>query len=254
MYWLGLGIAITGIPLFIWILVLLWRQDLLRTFPFFVSYIFYGLMTTIAASITLSNPHVYFYFYWITTPVQAVLAILAVHESFRRVFRVFYLVWWFRFCFPAGIAIALLYSALRGWVYPPVHASRAGTAIISTMMTAQYVILTISLGFFALVRLLHVPWRIHEYRFVLGFGVSSAAIAFAASVRSEFGTRFAFLSGMLPAVTYILVLLIWLSAVVYPLPAKAELAREQLSLLSPEEVVSRLRRQLATIRSLLKSG
>ena len=137
MYWLGLGIAITGIPLFIWILVLLWRQDLLRTFPFFVSYIFYGLMTTIAASITLSNPHVYFYFYWITTPVQAVLAILAVHESFRRVFRVFYLVWWFRFCFPAGIAIALLYSALRGWVYPPVHASRAGAAIISTMMTAQ---------------------------------------------------------------------------------------------------------------------
>ncbi len=254
MYWLGLAIAIMCSALLVCILVLLSRRNLLRTFPFFLSYVLLDLMTTIAASITLSRPHVYFYFFWITTPLKVISAILAVHESFRRVFRVFYLVSWFRFCFPAAIAIALLYSALRGWFYPPVHASRVGTAIISTMMTAQYVILTISLGFFALVRLLHVPWRIHEYRFVLGFGVSSSAIAFAASVRSEFGTRFAFLSGMLPAVTYILVLLIWLSAVVYPLPAKAELAREQLSLLSPEEVVSRLRRQLATIRSLLKSG
>jgi hypothetical protein len=252
MNWLGLAIQITGIALFIWILALLWRRNLLRIFPFFFSYILYSVITTTVRSITLSNPHVYFYVYWITTPVQVILAILAVHESFLRVFRVFYLLPWFRFCFPSGIAIALLYSALRGWFYPPVHASRAGTAIISTMMTAQYVILTISLGFFALVKLLHVRWRIHEYRFVLGFGISSAVIAFAASVRSEFGTRFAFLSGMIPAVAYMLVLVIWLSAVVYPLPAKIELAGEQLSQLSPEEVVSRLRRELAMIRSLLR--
>ena len=252
MNWLGSAVQITSITLLICILALLWRRNLLRTFPFFSSYVLFGLMRTIVGSITLSTPHVYFYVYWITAPGEVILTILATYESFRKVFHVFYLLWWFRFCFPAGIAIALLYSALRGWFYPPVHASRAGTAIISTMMTAQYVILTISLGFFALVKLLHVRWRIREYRFVLGFGVSSAVIAFAASVRSEFGTRFAFVSGMLPAVAYILVLVIWLSAVVYPVPAKIELAGEQLSQLSPEEVVSRLRRELAAIRSLLR--
>jgi len=42
-------------------------------------------------SVTLSRPHVYFYVYWITAPMDTILAILAVHESFRRVFRVFYL-------------------------------------------------------------------------------------------------------------------------------------------------------------------
>jgi hypothetical protein len=249
MNWLGLAIQITGIALFIWILALLWRRNLLRIFPFFFSYVLYSLITTIVRSITLSNPHMYFYVYWITTPLQVILAILAVHESFRRVFRVFYLLPWFRFCFPAGMAIALLYSALEGYLYPPVHASRVGTAIISAMLTGQYVILTISLGFFALAKLLRVPWRIHEYRFVLGFGISAVATALAASVRSEFGTRFAFLSGMLPAVTYTLVLVIWLSAVIHSLPAKVEVARGQ-----PEEVVRRLRRELAAIRSLLRRG
>lgn len=249
MYWLGLASQITGIALFICILVLLWRRNLLRTFPFFFSYILYGLTTTIIGSITLSSPHVYFYVYWITAPPETILAILAVHESFLRVFRVFYLLRWFRTLFPGGIAIALLYSALRGSLSPPVHASAVGAAIISAMLTAQYVILTISLGFFALAKLLRVPRRIHEYRFVLGFGISAVATALAASVRSEFGTRFAFLSGMLPTLIYKLVLAIWLSAVVHSLPTKTEVASEQ-----PEEVVMRLRRELAAIRSLLRRG
>jgi len=205
-------------------------------------------MTTITASITLSCPRVYFYFFWITTPVKVIFAILAAYESFLRVFRVFYLVRWFRVLFPGGIAMALLYSAVRGYL-SPVHASAVGAAIISAMLTGQYAILAISLVFFALARLLRVPWRIHEYRFVLGFGISAVTTALAASVRSVFVTRFAFVSGMLPALTYILVLLIWLSAVAHPLPAisKIEAASER-----PEVVVKRLRRELAAVRSLMR--
>ena len=89
MYWLGLAIAIMCSALLVCILVLLSRRNLLRTFPFFLSYVLLDLMTTIAASITLSRPHVYFYFFWITTPLKVISAILAVRESFRRVFRVF---------------------------------------------------------------------------------------------------------------------------------------------------------------------
>lgn len=249
MYWLGLATQITSITLLIGILVLLWRRNLLRTFPFFFSYVLFGLMRTIVGSITLSTPRVYFYFYWVTAPLETILTILAVYESFLRVFRIFYLLRWFRIFFPAGITIALFYSAVRGYISPSIHASAVGAAIISAMLTAQYVILTISLGFFALAILLRVPWRIHEYRFVLGFGISSLVTALAASVRSEFGTRFSFLSTMFPAVTYILVLVIWLSAVVHSLPTKIEVASEP-----HEEVVRRLRRELAAIRSLLRRG
>jgi hypothetical protein len=252
MNWLGSALQITSIALHSCILVLLRRRGLLRAFPFFSSYIIYLLLVTFVGAITLPHPHVYFYVYWTTAPFEVLLGILAVNESFWRVFRVFYLLRWFRILFPGGIVLALLYSVLRGFFSPPVHAGRLSETIISAVITAQYVILAISLGFFMLVKLLHVPWRIHEYRFVLGFGINAVATAFAFSVRSDFGTRFTFLREMLPAVVYVLIVqVIWLSAVAYPLPAKSEFAAEQLS---PEEVVNRLRHELATIRSLLRRG
>ena len=251
MYWLGLGVQITSIALQICILALLVRRRLLRSFPLFFGYILYVVVRTIIGSIALSHTRVYFYFYWTTAPGEIILMILAAHESFRRVFRVFYLLPWFRILFPATITFALLYAALRGYLSPPVHASPTGAAIISAMMTAQYVILTISIGFFALARLLRVPWRIHEYQFMFGFGVSAVSIAFAASIRSEFGAKHQFLSETLPALAYILVLAIWLSAVVHPYLAGCETTGQQLS---PEEVVNQLRRQVATIRSLLRRG
>lgn len=200
-------------------------------------------------SVTLSRPHVYFYVYWITAPMDTILAILAVHESFRRVFRVFYLLRWFRFTFPGGIAIALLCSALIACLSPPRQVSMAGAAIISAMTTAQYVILTISLLFFALVLLLPVRWGIHEYHIVMGFGLSSLATAFAAAIRSVFVTRFIFLSTSLPGIVYVLVLLIWLTAVARPLPPEVVFVGEGLS---PEEVVRILREDLAMIRSMFR--
>src|SRR5256885_5585958 len=52
----------------------------------------------------------------------------------------------------------------------------SGAAIISAALTAQYVILAISILFFVLAKFLRVPWKIHEYRLVLGFGISSLEI------------------------------------------------------------------------------
>jgi len=252
MYWLGLTIQITGIALLTCIVVLLWRRSLLRTFPLFSSYALYMLLATIAYLITLPTPRVYFYVYWITTPLAVILAILAVHESFRRVFRVFYLVRWFRFCFPGAIVLPLLYSVLMGYLSPPVQARGYYAAIISGMMTAQYIILAISLVFFGLVRFLQVPWRIHEYRIVAGFALSSGVTALAAGVRSVFGTRFSFVSEMLPGLTYLVVLGIWLSAAVYPLPVGSTSDGERPTMKELTEVVSRLREDLAFVRALLR--
>jgi hypothetical protein len=250
MYWLGLSVQITCVALQSWILVLLWRRNLWRKFPIFTGYIAYVVLRTIVGSATLSNPHVYFYFYWISAPGEMILMILAAHESFLKVFRSFYLLWWFRIFFPGAIVAAVVYSAWKGYASPPVHVSASGAAIISAALTAQYVILAISILFFVLAKFLHLPWKIHEYRFVLGFGISSLAVAFAGAVRSEFGTRFEFVSEMLPAVAYMVALAVWLSAVLH-----AERSSDQPSeRLSPEDAVSDLRRQLLAIRSFLKKG
>jgi len=245
MYWIGLAIQITGIALEICILVFMARRHLYRAFPVFAGYIAYVILQVVLRALFLSNAHLYFYVYWITAPVEVILSILAVHESFLRVFRGFYLVRWFRVLFPGSIASAVLYSAVRGYLYPPVHATAIEAAIILAMLTAQYVILAISVLFFVLVKLMGAPWRIHEYRIVAGFALSSVMTAFAASVRSVFVTRFAFLSGMLPALTYIVVLAIWLSAVVYPLSEIKIICEQPL-----EEVVKDMREQLKVVRSL----
>ena len=251
MDWIGRAENVVGIALEVSILGLMMRRRLVGLFPLFFSYVLYEVLLTIVGSLTVSLDRVYFYFYWTTAPGEIILTLLAVHESFRRVFRAFYLLPWFRFLLPGGIVLALLYSALSGYLSPPVAANRVGAAIISAMITAQYVILTISIGFFILARLLRVPWRIHEYRFMLGFGVSALLTALGASLRSEFGTRHELLSGTLPALASILALAIWLSAVVHPYPPGLEGTGQPLS---PDEVVTQLRRQFAIIRSLLRRG
>ena len=251
MYWFGLSLQWICVILQVWILVLMGRRSLYGRFPLFAAYIAYVAVQTVVRSAFLANQHLYFYVYWFTAPIEMILTVLAAHESFQKVFRSFYLLWWFRIFFPGAIVVALAYSAWRGYVSPPVHASAAGAAIISAALTAQYVILAISILFFVLAKFFQVPWRVHEYRFVLGFGISSLAVAFGGAVRSAFVTRFGFVSEMLPAVAYVVVLAVWLSAVLHAEPSNDHAAGERLS---PEEAVNELRRQLLAIRSFLRKG
>ena len=251
MYWLGLTVEWICIALQGWILVLMLRGKLWLKFPLFSAYVAYVAVQMVLRSAFLSNPRVYLYVYWITAPFEMILTVLAVHESFLRVFRSFYLLRWFRILFPGAIVAALAYSAYEGYVSPPIHASPAAAAIISAALTAQYIILAIATLFFGLAMFLRVPWRIHEFRFMLGFALSALAVAFAGTVRSVFGTKFQFLSEMLPAVVYILTLVVWLSAVLHAEASNQRVLEEQVS---GEQVISRMRRQSQVIRAFLKKG
>jgi len=251
MNWTGQSVQAISILLAAWILAVLLRRSLWRRFPFFTGYVAYDLIRTIAGLATLSSPQIYFYVYWFTAPGEMVLTILAAHESFLKVFRSFYLLKWFRILFPGAIVGALLYSAWRGYVAPPVEASPAGSAIISAALTAQYIVLAIAFLFFGLAMFLHVPWRIYEYRFVLGFAVSALAVAFGGAVRSVFGTEFRFLSEMLPALVYILTLTIWLSAVLH---TEVSHDRALVERVTAEQVIRELRHHSQFIRAFLRKG
>src|ERR1043166_4794303 len=103
MYRLGLSLEWTSVALQIWILALIARGSLLARFPLYSSYLGYTLLRTVVCSALLSSPQAYFYVYWITAPIEVLLTLLAVHESFMKVFGNFYLLWWFRFLFPSAI-------------------------------------------------------------------------------------------------------------------------------------------------------
>src|SRR5438445_248757 len=83
------------------------------------------------------------------------------------------------------------------------------------------------------------------------FATYIAYVALETMLRSVFGTRFEFLSRMLPGVAYILALVVWLSAATHSLPERVQLSGERVS---PEAVISGVRRQLLLIRSFLRKG
>ena len=226
---------------------LLWWRTW-RSFPVYSSYIGFVLLRDLSFAVTLSHPSTYYLFFWLSAPVDIVLTILATLESFWRVLRSFQLLRWFRLVLPAAIVAALTYSAWTGYRFPPVEAAPAGAAIIQATVTLHYVILSIAILFFLLAALLHVPWRVHEHRLILGFGVASLAVAFQGTVRAVFGAHAAAISQQVPPIGYLVALLIWLSAVVHPVEQDRAIPEP------PVENLENLKFQLRNLRSFVRKS
>ena len=247
LYWFGLSLLWIPIALLVWIFALMGRKNLFGRFPLFAAYASYMVVDLVLKAIFLSNWHIYFYVYWFAEPGEIVLSVLAVHESFLLIFRDFYRLSWFRLLFPGTIGMALVYSAWKAYVHPPVHVGAIGSLIISIAITTQYIILGISILFFLLARFIHVRWRLYEFRIVLGFGIASLLYAFGGVLRSESGTDFVFLSEYLPGVGYVLAACIWLSAMLAEEPKNGD----NLADISHLQLLEELRLQLKTVRKFL---
>ena len=230
------------------IVLLFVKRSLWRGFPAFAGHITFALLQATAFAVTVSRAPTYFLVFWATTPVEILLTILATLESFWRVLGSFRLLSWFRLVLPLAILAALAYGAVQGYRVHPVEAGPVEAAIISATVASHYVIVAIALLFFVLVALFHVPWRRHEHRFVLGFGVASLAVAFGGSVRAVFGSHFEWVSQQAQPIGYLVALLVWFSAAVYP----ATEARADLD--SPVENVNGLKFQLRNLRSFVRKG
>ena len=241
--WLVLG---SGILLEFSVIAQLLRWRVWRSFPVYSIYIVFVLCRDLATVVTVSHPGTYFFVYWLSAPVDILLTTLATLESFWRVFRSFHLFRWFRFALPVAIAVALAYSSWRGYRFPPVEATPVDAAIIQSAVASHYVILSIAILFFLLAALLHVSWRIHEHRLILGFGVASLAFVFGGSVRAVFGSHFDWISQQVPPIGYQVALLIWLSAAVHPVPENHRLAAP------PVENLDNVKFQLRNVRSFVR--
>ena len=241
-------ILVSDVALEVAVVAFLFRCRIAWNFPVFYAYIVFVLLRDLVLTEALSHPHIYFFAYWMSSPVHIFLTILATLENFWRVFRSFQLLRWFRFVLPTAILVALAYAAWQGYRFPPVEATPAGAAIINVTVAAHYMILAVSVLFFLLVVLLNTPWRIHEHRFMLGFGVASLAVAFGGSVRSVFGSHFDWISQQAQPIGYLVALLIWFSAAVHPVPENHRLATP------PVENLGGLKFQLRNVRSFVRKN
>ena len=230
------------------VIAFVFRWWVWRSFPVYSTYLVFVLLRDLLLNATRFYPNTYFLAYWLSAPMDIPLTICAALESFWRLLGIFRLLRWFRFVLPTAIVVALAYSAYRGYRFPPVEVGPAGAAIIHASVTSHYVVLSIAVLFFLLAALFHVPWRIHEHRLLLGFGVASLAFAFGGSVRAVFGSNSAAISEQAPAIGYLVALLIWLSAVVHPVAKDGAISEP------PVEIVTGLKLQLRNLRSFVRNN
>jgi hypothetical protein len=234
------------IALQLWICVLFARRSLYRRFPLFLLYTVVQIGTGLVR-VTLLNSKDYFYAFWWTAAVQALLSVLALQESFRAVFGAFYRLSWFRQLWPGTVALIWAYAAWRAWANPPLHFTRAGAMLVSVAIVASYTIVGLVLLFFLLVKVIRVRWHLYEFNIVYGVGLTALGMMIAALVRSEFGTKFAWLTEWGPPVAYLAAVIVWLSAFLRKEP--------QITIDTPPELLlQEMRKDLNIVRRIFRSS
>jgi hypothetical protein len=234
-----------------WLAVLLIGRHLYRDFPLFFVYTLFSLAAELLRTFAQHDQWRFVYLYWTTEALYALLGFLAIHESFRHVFRHFYAMWWWFKFLPAIIGIVLMaVSLIEGIFFPPIQAP----PLLATIFVAEMAVRCVQSGvfclFIVLVKLYALPWRNYSFGIALGFAVSAFGIFVTFLVRSKSGTHFVPVIRFIPPVAYIIAVFIWLLSFIKPEPPDpfAGIA----SPLAPEEVLVLLKTWTKQIKGMFE--
>jgi hypothetical protein len=198
---------------------LLWRQRTYWQFPFFFAYTGYSVCATVVLLATSSHFGAYLFAYWANEALLAVLAVLALHEAFRRVFFGFYARFrWFRLLFPAVVALALLivlWAALHG---PTARSSALRSAVLLFGIAVNFIQALLFCLFIGIARTFRLRWRFAPLGILLGFTISAVGSLVDYWGVSVFGTKVENFLKYVPPVAYILAVVIWLDTFLRPEP------------------------------------
>ncbi len=246
-----IAFIIPGLALDFCILRLLRKRKLFGLFPLFSAYIATSTVISLVRLATAPSDYYYFFAFWISEPFEFVLAILALREIHRSLFRPHLSLWWFRLLFPLVSLATLLYALLKAILYPPVQASSVISTIISAETAAQYLIAVLSVFSLGLVRFFRISGHLLERRLTAGFAVSSSGTLVSALVRSISGTGNQFLTIMVAFVANIVAAGLWIIALSRAEDAAGNDFPEGLT---PLEVNTTLRSYLQNLKNVLKNN
>lgn len=210
------AISMAGAALEIAIAINLLRQRLWRReFPLFFVYICYAILNVaiLLISAELAGKYTYFAIFSVTQALYTVLGLLAINESFQKVFRVYYLRrTWFPFLVPS-VVLAIALSALWNWAeHRPIQAGPLTIIYISLDLTANYMRAGLFGVFGMLVFFWRTKWQQRPFGVIVGFGTFSLIGMIADALRSDFGTQMNLVFSYASAVAYLIACLVWLRA------------------------------------------
>ncbi len=199
-----------SLPILVVVLALLiWRRAL-SEYPSFGWYIVAGELIGLARLWFYSPTGlVYFYFYWATDALIAVLALLATYEIFaKRSFPRFYAVRFYRFLFPT---VAVIIASLASVAAIQLNRVRIVIKIIHFLDVVR---VTLLLFFVGLMTIMGRRWGRYVFGIALGLGIQASAVL----VTSAIWVRNLLVrtADRLPVVAYDVACIIWLITFLYP--------------------------------------
>jgi hypothetical protein len=187
--------------------------------------------------------------YWVSEAFSVVLTFFALQESFYLVFRNFLFMPWFRLLFPAIGILMVLVTVVRAAFHPVIQASVLASTLISLEIAVSFLQVGLFGLFIVLVRFFHMRWRQYAFGVILGFGIAASGTLVIYLLRSEFGTRFNSLVRITPPLAYIAAVVVWLATFLRAEPSQPMQDRPALT---PEEMISELRRYTRAVKGLLE--
>ena len=202
----------SGIVLYVWLALILWRRRVYRNFPIFFSYNIYAVVGSTARLLVSSDVYLYFYVFWWTDLGFLLFGIASIHEGFRSVFEGFYLLRWFRWLYFGAIAAVVAISILYSIFNSPVGMHPFLRIVVDVGTPIYCIQAAIFAVFYICVKLLNIGFRRYPFAIVLGFGIQAMGTLLPLVAGSVFGKKAEIFGAYTHVVAYYMTLAVWLSA------------------------------------------
>ncbi|HEY6349665.1 MAG TPA: hypothetical protein VI636_09670 [Candidatus Angelobacter sp.] len=235
---MDIALPIGGFVVYAWLLILVHRQRIREQLRWFAFYVLWEFVAQSVALVSLvARPHLYYNLYWWLELVDIALTVMAVRESFLRIFQGFTRKPGFRWLVWMLIVAVIVYSALRAAYGPPFQVSRKFTFIFDAEFLFRWgflaiAVLTVILG------ILMREGTTREDAVVTGFGIAAGGFLLYLGTLSLLGNKYIFLTKYIPSMGYFVAVFWWIY--VFSRPVK-QFGFEELGM-GPDEIREALRR------------
>jgi hypothetical protein len=199
------------------------RRGLRQVFPFFLQYTVFQVLSNVALYYIahFGSTEQYFYGYWASDALSAVLGFAVIREIFTNAFRPFEalrdfadIIFKWAATVLVVVAFVLAFSAHGG----------KDDILITAILGIERGVMLIQGGLLLFLLLfsnrLGISWKNHCFGLALGFGVYSSTILVLDSLRSQFGAEWNTTYSILQGVCYTGAVLVWTVYVFSPEPVR----------------------------------
>jgi hypothetical protein len=241
---MDVALIAAGLAAGIWLLIIVYRQNVRKQLPWFVSYVCWQVLQALIQLVALLfSRRLYITVYWWMEAVEIVLIVAAVRETFLRIFRGFTKMPWFRWTVSGVIATIVAYSAWKAIYHPPVQGNWLTSFIVGVEFLFRWGIAGIAVLTYVLSWELSEPSETREDAVMTGFGLISGAFILTVIWVSVFGNNL-FFSKYAPPVGYFIAMFLWIR--VFSRPVEG-FGFEELGI-GPEDMLKLIRRYRADVR------